>query len=264
VRRTAGKCPDRCEEVKEEPSFLLVTDDQKEFSQARAPNALQCTDPCADVAYSGISAPLTSRGKIMSNNGDQKKSDHARYEFRVWGDHPKACRKLAKLADEKSSEEFEDCYLLGNGPKWNAKVRDDTLKVKRLVDRERGFDRWDSNWHRRAESAPSPFDEVFDELSLDRPQRGKPYSLLRAVSTLDEDGATRAVFVTKVRTRYRIGSIRAEMTEIDVHDTSVKLRTLAIEGNNLDKLVALRRKLGLKGHTNVAMHVALDEFEFAS
>jgi hypothetical protein len=200
----------------------------------------------------------------MSTRGDKKKQDQTRYEFRVWGDHPKACRKLARLADEESSEEFEDCYLLGNDPKWNAKVRDDKLKVKRLVDRERGFDRWDSNWHRRADTVPSPFDEVFDELSLDRPQRGKRYSLLRAVSELDEDSATRAVFVTKSRTRYRIGSVRAEVTQIDVHDTSEELRTLAIEGNNLNKLVALRRELGLKGHTNVAMHVALDEFESAS
>ncbi len=200
----------------------------------------------------------------MTTRGDQKKSDKTRYEFRVWGDHPKACRKLAKLADQKSSKEFEDCYLLGHDPKWNAKVRDDTLKVKRLVDRERGFDRWDSNWHRRAKSAPSPFDEVFDDLSLDRPQRGKSYSLVKAVSTLDEDSAARAVFVTKSRTRYRIGSIRGEVTQIDVHDTSTSLQTIAIEGNNLDKLVALRRTLGLKGHTNVAMHVALDEFESAS
>ncbi|MFW2381074.1 MAG: hypothetical protein ACN4GZ_04890 [Acidimicrobiales bacterium] len=194
----------------------------------------------------------------MSNKGVEKPKDRARYEFRVWGDHPKARRKLSRLADQETSATFEDCYLLGNDPKFNAKVRDDTLKIKQLLDRERGFDRWDANWHREAESAPSPFDEVFDDLSLDRPQRGKRSSLARAVSTLDEDGVTRAVFVTKRRTRYRVGQIQAEATQIEVHDTSTVLQTLAIEGGDLDRLVALRRNLGLKGQTNVAMHVALD------
>lgn len=194
----------------------------------------------------------------MSTRGDQKRKERARYEFRVWGDHPKARRKLARLADDESTDQFDDCYLIGNDPKWNAKVRSDALKVKELVDRERGFDRWDASWHSEAESAPSPFDEVFDELSLDRPQRGKRYNLAKAVSTLEETGDTRAVFVSKSRTRYRIGSIRAEVTNIDVHKTSTQLETIAIEGGNLDKLVSLRRQLGLKGHTNVAMHVALE------
>jgi propanediol dehydratase small subunit len=194
----------------------------------------------------------------MSTRGDKKRKDRARYEFRVWGDHPEARLKMASLADEESSDQFDDCYLLGNDLKWNAKVRSDTLKVKQLVDRERGFDRWDANWHRKAKSAPSPFDEVFDELSLDRPQRGKRYDLAKAVTTLDEAGDTRAVFVSKSRTRYRIGSMRAEVTNIDVHETATQLETIAIEGGNLDKLVALRRELGLKGHTNVAMHVALE------
>lgn len=198
----------------------------------------------------------------MSTKGAEKSRDRARYEFRVWGHYPKARRKLARLADEESTDTFEDCYLLGNDPKFNAKVRHDTLKIKQLVDSERGFDRWDANWHKEANSAPSPFDEVFDDLSLDRPQQGKRYSLVRAVSTLDEAGATRAVFVSKSRTRYRLGSMKAEVTHIDVHETSTQLETIAIEGDNLDKLVALRRELGLKGHTNVAMHVALDNETF--
>ncbi|NNE94803.1 MAG: hypothetical protein HKN24_02130 [Acidimicrobiales bacterium] len=188
-----------------------------------------------------------------------KTTDRARYEFRVWGDYPKVIRKLARLASDETTEEVEDCYLLGHGRKWNAKVRDSTLKVKRLLERERGFDRWDANWHRSADSVPSPFDEVFDDLSLDRPQRGKKYNLSKAVSALEEDGSTRAVFVTKRRRRFQLGEVRGEIAQLDIHDTSIRLQSIAIEGEDLDELVALRRKLGLKGHDNVAMHVAIDE-----
>ena len=63
--------------------------------------------------------------------------------------------------------------------------------------------------------------------------------------------------VTKHRTRYRIGELRAEVTDISVERTGEVLRTLAIEGHDLDELEALRRRLGLEGTANVAVHLAL-------
>jgi hypothetical protein len=166
---------------------------------------------------------------------------------------------LAEMATEESSQEIDDCYFLVDDPAWNAKVRDNTLKIKQLVDEEKGFEVWTSNWVRAAKTAPAPFASLFDDLNLDRHARGKSYDISRAVAELDPKSEATAVFVTKLRRRYRIGSIRAEVTDITIESSGEVLRTLAIEGDDLDDLVALRKKLGLRGSENIAVHVAIGE-----
>ncbi len=182
----------------------------------------------------------------------------SRYEYRVWGEHRKARKKLERMATKELHQTIEDCYLLGDDPEWNAKVRNDSLKVKQLVGTDRGFERWTSEWHATGETAPKPYDDLFNELHLDRPQRGKSFDILRAVAQLDPDTGARAVFVTKHRTRYRIGSVRAEVTDVDIHGSDEVLRSLSIEGDDLDELVSLRKELGLRDETNTPMHVAID------
>lgn len=183
----------------------------------------------------------------------------ARYEFRVWGEHRDARKLLKSLASEKTTERVKDCYLIVDDSSWNAKVRDNTLKVKQLVAEDKGFEQWSRDKHLSSDSAPSPFDELFDELRLDRPQRGKSYDLAKAVSKLDPDSGVRAVFVTKDRQRYRIGAMRAEVTDIAVHETGEVLHTLSFEGDNLKELVALRKQLGVKKEPNVAVHQAIED-----
>ncbi len=182
---------------------------------------------------------------------------NARFEYRVWGKQAKARKILRRLASEESEEYVEDCYLLVDDPNWNAKVRGNGLKVKQLIDEDLGFERWVA----RRQPAPdvrSPFDELFDELRLDRPQRGKSYDLAKAVAELDGDLDVRPVFVTKHRVHYRVGDLRAEVTDIEIAETSEVLQTLAIEGDDLDELVALRKKLGLRKEPNTPVHTAID------
>lgn len=192
----------------------------------------------------------------------ERSARYGRYEFRVWGSHRKARKTLARLASETRTERVRDCYLIVDDPSWNAKVRDNTLKIKQLVAEDKGFERWSSDKHRSAKSAPSPFDDLFEELRLDRPQRGKPYDLRKAVKRLGPESGVRAVFVTKRRKRYRIGSLRGEVTDITIRDTGEVLRTLAVEGDNLEELVALRKKLGVRDEPNIAVHQAI-ESEFS-
>lgn len=189
----------------------------------------------------------------------EKDLENARYEYRVWGEHRKAKKVLSKLASDETSEQIEDCYFIVDDPAWNAKIRDNTLKIKQLIDEERGFERWASKRHRDAETTPAPFDELFEALGLERLAQGKSFNLSKAVAKLDPDAATKAIFVTKDRTRYRIGSMRAEVTDVTVDSTGEVLRTVAIEGDDLDELVTLRKALGLKGSENVAYHVAIDD-----
>ncbi len=182
-----------------------------------------------------------------------------RYEYRVWGEHRKARKLMAKLGSVEMRESLRDCYLFTDDSSFNAKVRDNTLKIKELVAEDKGFERWSSGRYHTADSAPTPFDTLFDELNLDRPQRGKKYDLVRAINELDPALGVRAVFVTKERRRYRIGSLKAEVTDIEIDDVEEPMRTLAIEGENLDELIKLRKRLGLIDEDNVAVHQVIEE-----
>ncbi len=181
----------------------------------------------------------------------------ARYEYRVWGEHPRARELLAKMASSVSEERVKDCYLLAGDGSWNAKVRNNRLKVKQLIAEDRGFERWSADRPRSAGDAPEPFDMLFEQLRLDRPQRGKSYDLYDAVDRLEADPATKVVFVVKQRKRYTVGRLRAEATDIEIVETAEIMHTLAIEGEDLDDLVALRNELGLRDEPNLAVHTAI-------
>ncbi len=187
----------------------------------------------------------------------------ARYEYRVWEPRRKTRRALDRMATERHRETVEDCYFLVDDQSFNAKVRDNELKIKQLVAEERGFERWSSDWHRKAKTAPPPFDTLFEQLRLDREQQGRSFNLAKAVARLGPDAVAKAVLVEKLRTRYRVGSVRAEVTEITIKSSGEVLKSLAIEGDDLDELAALRKRLGLRGEENVAVHVAIDALDSA-
>lgn len=195
-----------------------------------------------------MAAPVQHRGS----------TDTARYEYRVWGRHRKARRKLARLADQRFTQVVEDCYLLVDDQLWNAKVRDDVLKLKRLVAEDKGFEAWVSARHRTAKRIPEPFEEIFEAMNLDRVAKGKSFDLRRAAEALDRELGVQAVFVTKDRVRHRVGALRADVTDLRIDGTDIVLRSLSIEGHDLDDLVALRSRLGLKGEPNIAVHEAID------
>lgn len=195
---------------------------------------------------------------MATTHSENSGTAEGRYEFRVWGKHPVARRLLKETADEITVERFDDCYLIVEDLSWNAKVRDNTLKLKQLVSEKKGFEQWASDRHRSAEDTPSPFDDLFDRLRLDRPQRGKEYDLPEEVARLDGVDGVRAIFVTKNRRRYHFDDVRAEVTDIEIHGSDQTLRTLSIEGENLDQLIDLRTRLGIGDEPNVAMHQLID------
>lgn len=182
----------------------------------------------------------------------------AQFEYRVWGKHRKARKLLGKLASSETRERVEDCYLLVGDSSWNAKVRDNTLKLKQLIAHHEGFEQWASHKHRSAVTAPSPFDTLFDELQLGRSRQCKPHDLAEAVGALDPSLGVRAMLVVKDRCRYRIGALRGESTKVRIPGTKQVLRTLSIEGDDLDGLLRLRATLGLRGEPNTPVHQVID------
>jgi hypothetical protein len=192
-------------------------------------------------------------------------SARSRYEYRVWGKHRKIRKQIIELAESDAvTEEINDCYLISDDEEWNAKVRDDRLKLKHLGKEKRGFERWDSQWPEDSDATPSPWDDVYDQLRLDKPARGKNYNLSKAVKKLDDDAGVRAVFVTKQRKVYRIGNVRAEIVKIDLRDGSKRLHSIAVQGRDLKELRALIGDLGLDAEPNVPMHVAIEQELIAS
>lgn len=191
----------------------------------------------------------------MAKRDEPKRN--ARYEFRVWGQHKRARKLLAELAESSVEETIEDCYFLLDEMDVNAKVRSDTFKIKELVGRAKGFERWVSRRHQSLETVPEPFREILEDLRLDHAGR-KSYDLARQVEALDPEHPATPVLVTKRRIRYQVGSSRAEVTDIVIDATGDVLHTLAIEGDDLDELTALRKRLRLKGESNMAVHVAID------
>lgn len=182
------------------------------------------------------------------------------YEYRVWGKHRQARKVLEKLASARDEQFVDDCYLLVDDvdASFNAKVRNNTLKIKRMIAEHKGFEQWESGFYVSAETVPAPFDGVFDQLRLDRVRQGKSFDLEKAVRRLGADSGVRAIFVRKHRVRYGVGSLRAEVTDIDIRDSGEQLRTLSIQGDDLAELVALRKQLGLRGEPNIAVHEAID------
>jgi len=165
---------------------------------------------------------------------------------------------LARLADSTTTERVRDCYLLVDDPSVNMKIRGNTLKIKQLVAERKGFEQWSSDRHRSVKTVPPEFESVFEKLRLDRPQRGKKFDLKAELRRLGPESGVRPVFVTKKRRRYRIGAIRAESTDIEIHQSGEVLHTLSIAGDDLDALTALRKRLGLRNEDHVAVHHAID------
>jgi hypothetical protein len=183
-----------------------------------------------------------------------------RYEFRVWGKRKDVCKRLTKLADAVSEEQVHDCYLLGPDHSFNAKIRRNRLKVKTLVGERSGFERWSSTWHpMSAKKAPKPFNLLLAELDAKNPpKQGFERKVAKTIDKLDLDQDLRAVVVDKYRKRFDLGSIRAEATKLRVEGQSGPLRSVAIEGSDIDDLIQLRSLLGLAKVPNLAVHLAVD------
>lgn len=193
----------------------------------------------------------------MADEQFTSNSRRARFEYRVWGTHRDARDLLDRLADARTSEQVDDCYLLVPDSSLNVKIRDNTLKIKQLVAENRGFECWRADRHRSADTVPPAFEAVFERLGLDRAGRGNAIDLAAEIAALGPDSGVRPVFVTKHRRRFRIGMVRAEYTDIRIHESGEVLHTLSIEGDHLEDVAILQEQLGLRGQRNVAVHTAL-------
>lgn len=210
------------------------------------------------ATVAGVSRDDGGRGAMSKKQSTPDRAERSRYEFRVWGKHRKARRALSRFAPEPRIERYIDCYVLSDDPTWNAKVRGNRLKIKRLVATDKGFERWTRGRFPSASQAPDPITVLFEALHAERERLGESFVLSSVASEMAERLGVRVVLARKVRHHYQVGSVRVEVTEIEVAETGELHRTLSIEGDDLAELVRMRKRLGLSGEPNLAVHQVLE------
>jgi exopolyphosphatase/guanosine-5'-triphosphate,3'-diphosphate pyrophosphatase len=178
-----------------------------------------------------------------------------RWEWRTFGeDLGPAAERLGSLTPERV-EESEDAYLLSSSADASVKVRAERVDVKNLVRvRADGLEQW-----RPVLKAPFPLGTddvmaVFAALEVDGHARvRRPVASFDALLDELRTGTTQvtACRLHKRRTHYAIGGCRAEVTELRTGSRAT--RTLAVESEDRDRVVATLGELGLAGRTNVCM-----------
>lgn len=205
-----------------------------------------------------------------------------RYEWRIWG--PELTEPRARLDRLGSSTEVkmsDDLYLVGPNRNVNAKVRNDVVETKVLVDVQAGFEQWRPDF---SEVLPAPASAVARLLAdlglrrsaLDQPDQKDAFGVddpldsgtsspeLSGEGTVDRSllialvsKSGLAVPVRKRRHHFTVGAMAiAEAVEVSVGDRTVW--TVAIESTDVDELVRLRHELALDG-VNIPIHVKVGE-----
>jgi exopolyphosphatase/guanosine-5'-triphosphate,3'-diphosphate pyrophosphatase len=175
-----------------------------------------------------------------------------RWEWRTFGQHfGPAEAAFAKLTPGSTHDSDELYLLTPDGD--TVKIRDDLMDIKVLREVDgNGLERWEP-----VMKASFPMG-VADMRTLRSSLRLPPSDTLRPAYTLEEtlaevvspDGPVRAVSVRKARVRYTVGGCMAELSEVeaDGHRT----RTLAIEAEDGDAVIAAVRSIGLGDYRNMS------------
>jgi exopolyphosphatase/guanosine-5'-triphosphate,3'-diphosphate pyrophosphatase len=173
-----------------------------------------------------------------------------RWEWRAFGEGLGAAEEALAALTPGPVEESDELYLLSAADD-NVKVRDDLLDIKLLREVDaHGLERWEPVMK---EGFPLPAAEVprvFDALGVPPPPvTREAYTLGQFLTELVEPSRElRAVWVHKRRVRYRLGSCRAELADLEVEGRAA--RTIAVEAEDPAAVIAAVGELGLDGQVN--------------
>ena len=182
-----------------------------------------------------------------------------RWEWRVAGEPAEAAaRQLADLAPERERES-DEVYVVARDAEDSVKVRDGLLDVKHL---ERVSDEGLQQWRPVLKAAfPLSATDLGTMLVALRAAGATP----EPVGTLDElldrivrpRDDLRAVEVHKRRRHVTVGGCMAEVTDLRAGGSDV--RTVAVESEDPERLLAVVRELGLDAAPNTSVPRALRE-----
>jgi exopolyphosphatase/guanosine-5'-triphosphate,3'-diphosphate pyrophosphatase len=173
-----------------------------------------------------------------------------RWEWRSFGRRFGRAETLLAGLEAEGVQESDEIYLLA-ATGSNVKIRDALLDIKllRKVDAT-GLEQWMPVTKARFPLSAATVAEVFKALDVPAPPLARgDYTLEQFLTELvGRHAAVRAVKVHKRRVRYTVGGCMAELAEVEVDGR--KTRTIAIENEDADAVLAAVRSLGLAGRAN--------------
>jgi exopolyphosphatase/guanosine-5'-triphosphate,3'-diphosphate pyrophosphatase len=178
-----------------------------------------------------------------------------RWEWRTFGESfGDADSRFAALTPERA-EESDEVYLLSLRSDASVKVRAGVLDVKELQQvNEDGLEQWKPVLKAGEPLTADDARTVLSALGVDPPAQ------LRDASTLDQflaevvvgpSADLLAVGVHKSRKHYTVDGAMAELSELRTNKGST--RTIAVESEDPDRVVAAVRGLGFDPHHNVCL-----------
>jgi exopolyphosphatase / guanosine-5'-triphosphate,3'-diphosphate pyrophosphatase len=173
-----------------------------------------------------------------------------RWEWRTFGhDFGSAESRFAALAPSGVAES-DEVYLLSTASDASVKVRDGLTDVKQL--QEVNEDRLEQWLPVVKAGFPLSVDDthaVLEALAVEVPRLDRGASSLDELVALSDD--LRAVPVHKHREHFTIGGCMAELSELQA--SGRRVRTIAVESEDPDAVLAAVRELGLEARPNVCV-----------
>ena len=173
-----------------------------------------------------------------------------RWEWRTFGSHFGAAESFFAGLEPDVIQESDELYLLSHG-EANVKIRDELVDIKVLNDvNTAGLEQWTPVMKAAFPLASPDLTKVYEALGLARPSMSTdPLTLDQLFEELaTAEPAISPIAVHKRRTRHTVGGCMAEMTDLVVDERST--RTIAIESEDPDAVVAAVELAGLQGYVN--------------
>jgi exopolyphosphatase / guanosine-5'-triphosphate,3'-diphosphate pyrophosphatase len=176
-----------------------------------------------------------------------------RWEWRTFGEHfGVADGRFAELAPERVRES-DEVYVLSPVGDATVKIRADLMDIKRRqqVDAD-GLEQWAPVMKAAFPLARADVDNLLTTLAIPIPSLGRAeYTLDQLIDELVHGNPSlRAVAVHKRRTHYTVGGCMAEVC--DVHADGRETRTIAIEADDPERVIAAVRDFGFASSPNLS------------
>jgi exopolyphosphatase/guanosine-5'-triphosphate,3'-diphosphate pyrophosphatase len=176
-----------------------------------------------------------------------------RWEWRTFGDRFGAAEgRFTALAAAKV-EESDELYLLSDAGEENVKIRGDLLDLKALQQvNAAGLEQWKPILKAAFPIPATELPPLFAALRCAAPPLSRAsYTLAQfAAEVVPAVAGLHPVRVHKKRMRYSLDGCMAELTQVEADGAST--RTLAVESEDAERVVAVVRSLGLHGMPNVS------------
>jgi exopolyphosphatase/guanosine-5'-triphosphate,3'-diphosphate pyrophosphatase len=176
-----------------------------------------------------------------------------RWEWRTFGDEFGGAETAFAGTPERVQESDEIYFLSTHDDADTVKVRDALMDIKHLehVNGD-GLEQWVPVMKGEFPLAADTVRSVLAALRVDAPALERAeYGLEELLSeVLAPHPELRAVDTHKVRRRFTIGGCMTELTDVGADGAST--RTIAIEAEDPERVIALVRELGLESRTNTS------------